>query len=46
MSKKSNQKPMGLGKMAFKGNGVKYKEQGPTLVDNGVGPKKKTTKND
>lgn len=30
----------------FKGNGVKYREQGPTLIDNGVGPKKKTTKND
>ncbi len=47
MKNKTDQTPQSLGSFSFKGKGVAaLLERGPSLIDNGVGKKKKTTKND
>jgi hypothetical protein len=44
--KKKDQCPPGLGSFAYKGKSVDTKKVPVNQVDDGVGPKKKTTKND
>jgi len=48
MSNLKDQKPPKLTPQAghFSGNPVSVRKQGPKLMDNGVGAKKPTTKND